>query len=165
MMPLVPATRRPPPSSPSPAASTSIAISDEKPSSLDLSACRPPPTHPFTTRRVTSCLPACHVVHLSKRPEAEPHARRRPAHLWTGRECPHAPSALARPRSWKFTTTDDSCPHPCPCPLLRLPQVRDANVVAALSIANVVKSSLGPVGLDKSEQICLRHTPAQLLEY
>lgn len=29
-------------------------------------------------------------------------------------------------------------------------QVRDANVVAALSIANVVKSSLGPVGLDKS---------------
>ncbi|KAL7007028.1 chaperonin-containing T-complex alpha subunit Cct1 [Cystobasidiomycetes sp. EMM_F5] len=27
--------------------------------------------------------------------------------------------------------------------------VRDANVVAALSIANVVKSSLGPVGLDK----------------
>jgi hypothetical protein len=30
-------------------------------------------------------------------------------------------------------------------------QVRDANVVAALSIANVVKSSLGPVGLDKSE--------------
>lgn len=30
-------------------------------------------------------------------------------------------------------------------------QVRDANVVAALSIANVVKSSLGPVGLDKSK--------------
>lgn len=35
-------------------------------------------------------------------------------------------------------------------------QVRDANVVAALSIANVVKSSLGPVGLDKSE--CLLST-------
>lgn len=32
----------------------------------------------------------------------------------------------------------------------RCAQVRDANVVAALSIANVVKSSLGPVGLDKS---------------
>jgi T-complex protein 1 subunit alpha len=27
--------------------------------------------------------------------------------------------------------------------------VRDANVVAAMSIANVVKSSLGPTGLDK----------------
>jgi hypothetical protein len=108
-------------------------------------ASRRAPEHgvtPFAFLTISSIHARSNVVHLPARSTSKPPLRRWRAHLWAGCGCIHLQAAFDAGLWAKISQLT-----PCTTPST---QVRDANVVAALSIANVVKSSLGPVGLDKS---------------